>query len=132
MNVWSLSPAQLASLTAIVWPLLRKGCVGGGADPAQMLDAGMTGKAVFWLAMGDEPLGLIVTEVNEWPEGRVLRILCLAGERMKAWLPEWHRVAREHARANECVKIVTEGRRGWERVLGMKPVRYVYELEIDA
>lgn len=130
--IYSLSPEQLARFSTTLWPLLKRGCRGGGADPTEMLKMGLRGDAMFWVAFDEEIKGLIVTEINKWPEGKVVRILCLAGTAMKTWLDDWHVAAHAHGRANDCIKIVTEGRRGWERVLKMKPVRYVYEKDIEA
>ena len=129
--IWALTPQQVALYGTAVWPYVVKGCVGGGADPREMMNMALRGSVVVWVAIVDNDIkGAVVTEVNDWPENRALRILSLGGDGMKDWIGAVVETLRDHARTNGCDRLVTEGRRGWERVLGLKPVRFVYEMEI--
>lgn len=133
MTVYALTPPQLAQYAAAVWPLVERGCAGGGADPREMMVMALRGDAVVWVVIHDEDIkGAVVTEVNDWPECRALRILAMGGDGMKHWIGAVVDTLKAHARANGCDRLVTEGRRGWERVLGLKPVRYVYEMGVSA
>lgn len=128
--IYALSPAQVEKHAGTLRPYLERGCASGVADPGEMLDLCLGGEALAWVILDGGLKGVAVTEVNTWPKGRVLRILCVAGDGMDAWLGAFTRTMRDHARANDCMKIVAEGRKGWGRVLGLKPARHVYEMEV--
>lgn len=68
-------------------------------------------RAVFW------PMerSAVVTQVMQYPNGRVLRIWLAGGDldELRHFLP----AADNYARSEGCVAVEIEGRLGWERVL---------------
>lgn len=77
-------------------------------DVARMV---LNEEAQLWVE-GD---GLIVTEIEQYPQGPVLNFWLAAGEMndVLAQLPEIYEWGREVG----CEKATMTGRRGWERVL---------------
>ena len=110
--------------------LLRRGSQ--GFHPLGVIDRVMKEEAVMWvIADDDRPMGIAFTHIERWVEGNVLRILAVAGDGMSEWLEIFTDAMKDHGRNNQCIRMVTEGRKGWEKALGLKPVRYVYEMEIE-
>jgi len=55
------------------------------------------------------------------------RILALGSSENADWA-EMMQIIGEFARANDAEKIVFQGRKGWQRALGIKPKTYNYEV----
>jgi hypothetical protein len=74
----------------------------------------------LWIALagdGAELLGVILTEISEYPTLRVLRIVLLQGIRFRDWSGH-ARVALEiFARENQCERLEASGRKGLARLL---------------
>lgn len=101
---------------------------GDGYTFRDVLAAVEAGRAQLWATPG----AIIVTQIEEYPAGRVCRFWIAAGR-----LPDVLRIAPEvYAWAKEvgCVAATLTGRRGWERVLGSQGWRrsplVMYERDI--
>ena len=89
-------------------------------------------KATMWvIAVDQKPTGMAFTKIEKWKEGRVLVINAVAGENMDAWAERFFDAMRSYRDAEDCVACYSTARMGFMkyRNLGIKPVRYVYELE---
>jgi len=101
-----------------------------GCDPCRVVHDACRNKAVMWVIADDKtPLGVAFTQTELWIEGKRLRIVGVAGTQMAKWLRTFTDEMKKHARDEGCEKLVAEGRLGWAKVLGLKPVRTVIEME---
>jgi hypothetical protein len=85
------------------------------------------GRYLLWIAIDDESGNIIAamtTEITKGRNGRVCWMCQCGGDRMQDW-SRFHVKIEEYAKAERCVKVVLEGRRGWERVLEGYHVRSV-------
>lgn len=58
---------------------------------------------------------LAVTQITALPQHRVLSVVYLAGEELKAWLAELTAVLRHYAQQQSCKYIEAYGRDGWRK-----------------
>jgi hypothetical protein len=128
-------PTEYAgNAAAICWTLIVKACSrGGGLVPAELELSISLGTADLWLMGPAEaaPVAIGVTRFEEWQEGRVMRVLCVGGRDVRAWLEPFRAAHKAYAREMGAVLITWEGRLGWDRLLpDLKPKRYIYEEEI--
>lgn len=133
MTVYSLKPDHIAEYYKFLRDYLIAAAKRSPSDidPVRAFDMGIKGEATFWMAMDRRaPKGLLVTRIEDWPKGPMCRVLMAGGRDMHLWLEDAMGTIQEHAIANGCKGLVAEGRKGWGRVLGVKPARYVYEKEI--
>lgn len=78
----------------------------------------MEGNMSCWTVVEEDEdiLGYIVTAVWEWPKGRMMHIMLLAGERVEDWFPLWP-AFEAYARVYGCNGMTLTGRMGWLRKL---------------
>ena len=134
IRILPVEPENVGAITQImrhtIEKLLKRGS--HGFHPVGVYDRTMKGEVVMWaIADDDKPMGVAYTHVERWVEGNVLRILAVAGDNMSEWLEEFVDAMKEHGKNHQCFQMVTEGRKGWGPVLGLKPVRQVYEMELS-
>ena len=104
----------------------------GGIQPADMVARAADRQATMWLAVvNDVPVAVLFTVVETWPEGRRLRVVTAGGARMGEWLKAAWQTLHQFAVVQGCDGLVMEGRRGWGRILGIEPARYVYEKGLE-
>lgn len=97
--------------------------------PGDILDQLRSARMVLWVACDVE--GNIITAATTilfaQRSGRVCKIVCCGGQRPQ----EWHEAVmrlEDYAKAEQCVKVVLEGREGWLRALdGYRKARVVLE-----
>ena len=58
---------------------------------------------------------VIVTEVIEHPNGKVLMIVLMAGKNADVWIADAINFLAKMAKLNECKAIITSGRLGWKK-----------------
>lgn len=134
IRVLPVEPENVGVITNImrgtIEKLLKRGS--HGFHPIGVVDRVMKEEAVMWVIADDaKPMGIAFTHIERWVEGNVLRILAVAGDGMSEWLEIFTNAMKDHGRENQCFQMVTEGRKGWAKALGLKPVRQVYEMEIE-
>lgn len=82
--------------------------------PARISD----GRALLWIFVrADAILAALVTSLSRKPSGLACRMVSCGGSELELWRRCEADIA-NYARAEGCVKIIAEGRRGWSRVLG--------------
>ena len=89
-------------------------------------------KATMWIIAKDQkPVGMAFTTIEDWKEGRTLIINAVAGEGLDGWFSRFLDVMRDYKTAEGCVACYSTARKGFMkyRDLGIRPVRYVYEVE---
>ena len=89
-------------------------------------------KATMWVICVDKkPTGMAFTTIEKWREGNVLIINAVAGENMKDWFARFLDTMREYKKSQDCFACYSTARKGFMayKELGIKPVRYVYEVE---
>jgi len=59
---------------------------------------------------------VIVSEVTEYPNGKVLNIVLVAGKDADKWLSKADAFFTEMAKLNGCKAIITTGRIGWKKL----------------
>jgi hypothetical protein len=128
-------PAEYAGQALnLCWRLVARACSrGGGLIASDLAAACYEGTSDLWLMGPAEaaPVAVGVTRTEEWPEGRIVRVLCVGGNRARQWIEPFREALRVHARETGAVKIVTEARVGWAPIFSdLKPKRYIYEEEI--
>lgn len=106
-----------------VWPLVEGWLqnVVNEYDPgyttADLLDHIKQQKKQLWLGLSKEIAAVIVTEINIYPQYKVLHAPYVAGSDMDAWLPGALRTLEAFARHHGCKYVTGCGRRGWVRAL---------------
>jgi hypothetical protein len=122
VGVATLLPVS-SRLVDSVWPdvvghidrALARG--GGRYAPADFLHALIRREMQLWLVQEDgHILGVIVTELRNYPRRRCCRYLLLAGDGFVRW-QHLQQDIEAWARANGCAAMEMCGRRGWERKL---------------
>lgn len=108
-------PDEVGSVWPIVLPLIQQGLDRslGQYAPEDVLARLLRGEFQLWL----HPLGIVVTTISVFPQGKVCTILLCAGEQIHKWLPELDTI-KAWARAHDCKALKLHGRRGWKRTLG--------------
>jgi hypothetical protein len=70
------------------------------------------GHKQLWL-IGDN--AAIITQIEIFPRGKVLRVFSASGEDRGKWLGEADSFCDALARANDCSVVIANGRRGWSK-----------------
>lgn len=85
--------------------------------PNGLLDDLRAGRKLLWIAADDDGVaGAIVTAIYELGSGKVCRMHECGGDRMAEWLPLLAEIE-QYAKAEGCVRVLTECRPGFSRVL---------------
>ena len=58
---------------------------------------------------------VFVTQVEEFPNGKALRLILAAGSNAKRWVPEADAFFIKMAQLNDCRVLLTTGRQGWAK-----------------
>jgi hypothetical protein len=58
---------------------------------------------------------VFVTQVEEFPNGKALRLILAAGSNAKQCVPDAERFFMEMAKLNGCRTLLTTGRQGWAK-----------------
>lgn len=78
---------------------------------------------------------IAVTEIQVRPLHKVLWVQFIAGDRVDDWLEDWEAVLEAFAKANDCLAVEFNGRRGWHKFQhkfkDYKPVMTTYRREIE-
>lgn len=97
--------------------------------PVDIVDRLRHGSMALWVVANDnlELIAAMVTELELRPSGMACRMTACGGSDMETWGMHQEKIL-EYAKAQGCVKVVTGGRCGWEKVLnGFKRVRVTLE-----
>ena len=136
MRIDAVHPFLARDYWHVLEPLVKKACdrSRGEYTPEQVLDYVLDETWVLWVATGGEdlplPTAIAATHLEEWPSGRrVCRLCFVAADDMESW-PESFKTIQEYAKQEQCESVCINGRGGWQRRMGWKPVSYNYEVAI--
>lgn len=87
----------------------------------------------LWLACeGEEPIGVVVTSIITFPRRTVLLIGPIGGIGVRRWIKPMDDLIQAYAVANGCDIQLSEGRPGWDRLVGnqwrVTATQYVREI----
>lgn len=113
-----VSPDEIDAAWPYVVGYLHAAYLAGDEEmPENLKDWLKKRKGLLWLyTTGGRVLAAMITSIEMRPSGKVLRMGATGGTELKRWRECEARIV-EYARAEGCVKIVSEGRPGWARVL---------------
>ncbi len=137
MRVDACHPHLADQYWHVVEPLIAKACEAsrGEYSPEQVRDYILDETWVLWIGSdpdADVPLpeAVAATHLEDWPGGqRVCRLCFVAAENMDDWRRAFETI-HGYAVKEECAFIRTEGRTGWARVMGWKPISQMYEVAV--
>jgi len=94
----------------------------GRFENQDILNELFSGKQQFWAVWDNEPdeftvIGVVITEVMQYPRKRILCIQYCAGERLSEWMSEMLELLEKWAKTSDCEAMELTGRRGWVRTL---------------
>lgn len=133
-----VSPADLIHNWPVVEPMLAKAmpCDLQRFLPvdilAELIKAPQINQA--WAVREDEQIiAVLVTAIHQFPRRRGLSVFALGGDehRMAEWFDIAEKALVEYGRRNGCDHFETQGRRGWQRVLGLEPTSVFYTRQIS-
>jgi hypothetical protein len=114
-----------------IWPKVAAGFedaiqrTGGDVALGDLWTQARSGRAFLFVARDDEIRGASLWRFETWASGPKFRCLALYGENMADWFADMERAVRAAA---GTARLVTEGRRGWQKVLpNVKELRTLYE-----
>ena len=84
---------------------------------------------MFAVLNGEDFVGAVTTEVLEYPQTRVLRVVTVGGNGWECWGAELSAAIDEFARHVGATLIEAQGRKGWVKKLnslGYEPVHTLY------
>jgi UDP-N-acetylmuramyl tripeptide synthase len=102
---------------------------GGDIETGDLWVQCRNGSAFLLIAHdGDKIAGASIWTRQTWQTRRVMRCLALYGTGMTGWLPDMRALAIQLAKDNGCTSLVSDGRRGWQRIFpNAKVLRNLYE-----
>ena len=114
------------------WPIVE-GWISGVLDT---FDPGFTTTDILesiearnhqlWLIVLEQPVAVIVTEINNYPRYSVLHAPYIAGGRMDEWFDNAFDVLEAFAKHHGCKYLTGCGRRGWVRQGAHRGYREAY------
>ena len=107
-----------------VWPMVRDmidesyaAC--GEITPPDLPQWLSDGKGQMWISVyGEMIVAVLTTSLVPMRNGLGLRMISCGGSRLDIW-KDCHKQIEEFAKAEGCDRILSEGRPGWSRVLGI-------------
>ena len=128
MNV-SLVPVHLIDQT---WPLVAAGFeravakTGGDVAVGDLWTQARSGRAFLFVAHDEKTIfGASLWRFETWPTGAKFRCLALYGADLVGWFKDMEKAVRAAA---GTARLVTEGRRGWAKVLpNVRELRTLFE-----
>lgn len=91
------------------------------------------GTMQLWLACDEQdPVGVAVTTIIQFPRRKVLIIGPVGGVQVRRWIKGLDDLIRRYAAAEGCAAQISEGRPGWDRLVGngwaVTATQYVREI----
>ena len=105
-----------------VWPLVADMIDTGYASvdeitPPDMREWLAAAKGLLWVSIQDEKIvAILTTSLTPKRSGLACRMVCCGGAEMDLW-KSCHAQIEDYARAEGCVKVISDGRPGWAKVL---------------
>ena len=94
----------------------------GRFESQDILHELFTGKQQFWAVWDEEVeglpiIGVVITEVMQYPQRRILSIQYCTGSRLDEWMSDIIELLEQWAKTCGCDGMELTGRRGWARKL---------------
>ena len=94
----------------------------GRFELADILHMLLSGQQHMWVVWdedqeNDPVIGVVVTEIIEYPRKRLIAVQYLAGERLDEWFHETEIMIASWGKVSGCHGMEMSGRRGWSRRL---------------
>ena len=112
------------------WPLVRDMIAAGYAAMGEIAPHDLPKwladkKGLLWISVFEGAIvAAMTTSLVPSPDGLVLRMVSCGGSHMDLW-KQCHSQIEEYAKQEGCVRVVSEGRPGWARVLDGYKVKAV-------
>lgn len=84
----------------------------------------------YFLWVTEDLKSAAITSFDHWPEYQVMRVLALGSEVHRDWIRGFEDF-KKFAASHGAKYVIPDGRKGWSRVLGTKPVSYNYMVSTD-
>jgi hypothetical protein len=114
-----------------IWPKVAEGFedaihrTGGDVALGDLWTQARSGRAFLFVAIDGDIRGASLWRFETWASGPKFRCLALYGENMADWFADMERAVRAAAGS---ARLVTEGRRGWAKMLpNVRELRTLYE-----
>lgn len=134
MNIEIVNIAMVDRIWPIIRPFVQRAYERCEAEitPGELWQGCRSGN--LFLVVGYEADKILVSAVVRFEVGHggmVLNVMYLGGVGLAKWKDQIVGFFKEMAKENGAVRLVTQGRDGWGRVLkGVRKVRTVYAMEI--
>lgn len=132
---WQVPPDQIPVWGMMALPQIKKmsEALNGELRPEDILDLCIEGTMqLFLIQRGKKILSATITEFVLYPRKKVLRIICIAGERLLAARKFWPGIV-QWAEANDAEAIetfATDGTIKWDESLGMRKLYTLMRLDL--
>jgi hypothetical protein len=129
ITVLPASPAELIHHWEFVEPQIERAlpCASKRFLPVDVLAFCIQNLAQGWFIREEqEIIAVMITRVETYPRQRTLNIFALSGSRMDEWYSDVEAVLVDYAKRQGCTQLECQGRRGWEKVLGIEPRSTVF------
>lgn len=113
----------------LIWGFLRSAVERGGEHTERsVLTALLHGGMVLWIDADriEDAHAALVTAWCDYPAGRIGYVQFAGGAQARLWAGTAAQVLTAWARSMGCKELRLIGRKGWGRLLDMKPSSYTY------
>lgn len=118
IHVLPVAPMMIAQ----VWPLVVDMIDAGYAAADELMPPNLRewlseGRGILWIAeRSGRIIAAMTSSLVQKRSGLVCRLVCCSGSEMPSWLQNLDQIE-EYAKAEGCVKVIADGRPGWQHVL---------------
>lgn len=118
MSLICVPPSRVSEVWPVVFPLIDAGYAAvDELTPPDLMEWLSSEKGLLWIAEQDGRIvAALTTSLERKRSGLVCRMVGCGGTEMNLW-KDHHAQIEDYARSEGCVKVVSEGRPGWGRVL---------------
>jgi hypothetical protein len=96
-----------------------------------LLDMCLRGDLTVWVVERNKKIiAAVLTEVKKTPKRKFLSIPWVGGSHMRDWLDPILEIFSSYGKSVGCDSMTGEGRKGWCRVAGFKPLTTVFIKEL--
>lgn len=88
-----------------------------GYTTDDLLDHIKQQKKQLWVGLSEGIAAALITEINIYPQYKVLHVPYVAGHHMVQWLPGALRILEAFGKHHHCKYVTGCGRRGWVKTL---------------
>jgi len=118
MKIRLVTPGGASAIWPRVEDFVKRGCdkSDGELNPFTLKHLVTNGRFGLWVAEDDSRVRMVaVVKMERWRDGVVARIVTIAGDDMKNFLPMWGDF-KQMLKKRGASRVLLEGRMGWLRV----------------